>query len=330
MEELLQNIRSELAVFDWNLWRIQLAANALRVALVVGLALLTSSILVHSIRVALERVKRAKADLDGAKQVETIRRVLTLVVRAVIWTVAAISILSILGVSIAPLLTAAGVTGIAAGFAAQSLVKDYFSGFALLLEGQLRVGDIVEVGGYSGVVEGITLRTVRLRDYSGQVIFVPCGSVTTVVNKSMGFAQSVIDVGVAYREDPDTALAVMRRVAQEMASESPWCERILDAPEVVGVEAFQDSAVLLRLRMKVLPGSQWDVRREYLRRLKKAFDHAGIEIPFPHLTLYPGVPKQGHAPSLYVTLTNEPLLRHAAEAGAQGAGRSATGPLPQE
>jgi small conductance mechanosensitive channel len=155
-------------------------------------------------------------------------------------------------------------------------------------------------------VEEITFHAVRLRDYSGQVIFVPCGSISTIVNKSMGFAQAVIDVGVAYREDADQALAVMRRVAQEMAADPAWCSRIIDAPELVGVEAFLDSAVQLRLRMKVVPGAQWDVRREYLRRIKKAFDAAGIEIPFPHLTLYPGVPKEGAVPALNVKLVAAP------------------------
>lgn len=306
MDEIVQSVRSQLANVEFTVWRTQLVADGLRIAFVLLLTLGISKLISRSLSLAFEQMKRSKEDGDALKRLETVRRLTVMVVRIFVWSVGGLIVLSILGISVAPLLTAAGITGVAAGFAAQNLVKNYLSGFALMLQGHVRVGDIVELGGYSGVVEEITFHAVRLRDYSGQVIFVPCGSIGTIVNKSMGFAQAVIDVGVAYREDADQALAVMRRVAQEMAADPAWCSRIIDAPELVGVEAFLDSAVQLRLRMKVVPGAQWDVRREYLRRIKKAFDAAGIEIPFPHLTLYPGVPKEGAAPALNVKLVAAP------------------------
>lgn len=171
-----------------------------------------------------------------------------------IWSVAGVTLLSIMGVSIAPLLTAAGVAGIAAGFAAQSLVKDYFSGFIILLEGQLRVDDIVEIGGHIGVVEEITLRSVRLRDYDGNVIFVPCGDITNIVNMTMEYSRSVIDVGIAYREKTDEALGIMHGDASQMAQDRAVADRIIDEPEIVGVEALGESAVRLQLRPKVTPG----------------------------------------------------------------------------
>jgi small conductance mechanosensitive channel len=206
---------------------------------------------------------------------------------------------------VAPILGAAGVVGIAVGFGAQSLVKDYFTGFFILLENQIRQGDVVQVADKAGLVEEITLRYVRLRDYDGNVHYVPNGLVTTVTNMSRGFAQSVIDVGVAYREDVDEAFEVMRAVAAELRADAAFAPRILDEIEIAGVEKWADSAVVLRCRFKVAPLEQWNVRREFLRRLKQAFDARGIEIPFPHLTVYAGVGKDGAAPGFHVRTAAE-------------------------
>jgi small conductance mechanosensitive channel len=199
-------------------------------------------------------------------------------------------------VSLAPILGAAGVVGIAVGFGAQSLVKDYFTGFVLLIENQIRVGDVVQVVDKSGLVEEVTLRYVRLRDYDGNVHFVPNGLISSVTNMSLEFAQSVVDVGIAYREDVDEAFGVMRAVADGMRADPALGAKMLDEMEVAGVERWGDSAVVLRCRFRVAPLEQWNVRREFLRRLKKAFDERGIEIPFPHVTVYAGVGKDGSAP----------------------------------
>jgi small conductance mechanosensitive channel len=183
------------------------------------------------------------------------------------------------------------------GFGAQSLIKDYFTGFFLLLENQLRQGDVAEVGGKTGLVEEVTLRYVRLRDYDGNVHYVPNGLITTVTNMSREHARAVVDVGVAYREDVDEALEVMAEVGEQLRQDPLFAARILAPLEMVGVERWDDSAVVLRCRFMVAPLEQWAVRREYLKRLKKSFDAHGIEIPYPHLTLYAGVGKDGSAPA---------------------------------
>ena len=158
------------------------------------------------------------------------------------------------------------------GFGAQSLVKDYFIGFFLLAEDQLRQGDVVEIAGKGGLVEEISLRYVRLRDYDGNVHFVPNSAIGTVTNRSRDFAYAVIDAGVAYREDVDAVLEIMHQVGNTLRTDPVFGARILDSIEIMGVDSWADSAVILRCRLKVRPLEQWNVRREFLRRLKHAFD----------------------------------------------------------
>ncbi len=283
------------------------AVTALRVVLIVVAALIALAVLRRVIRLFRLRIERRLAgDPEASKRAATLNRAFRYAVTVVVSVVAVTMILSELGVSLAPILGAAGIVGIAVGFGAQSLVKDYFTGFALLVENQLRVGDVVQVVDKSGLVEEVTLRYVRLRDYDGNVHFVPNGLITSVTNMSLEFAQSVVDVGVAYRENVDDVLDVMRTVARELRADPIFEVRILDELEVAGVERWADSAVILRCRFKVAPLEQWNVRREYLRRLKKAFDQRGIEIPFPHLTLYAGVGKEGSAPEFRVRTTTTP------------------------
>lgn len=241
-------------------------------------------------------VSRNLDDPEEVKRVATLGRVFRYLASVAITLIAGMLILGELGISVAPILGAAGVVGLAVGFGAQSLVKDYFSGFFLLLENQMRQGDVVEVAGIGGIVEDLTLRYVQLRDYDGNVHFIPNGTITTVTNKTRGHAFAVVDVGVAYRENVDAALEVMRQTGEALRADAQWQARILEPVEIVGVEHWADSAVILRCRFKVAPIEQWSVRREYLRRLKQAFDDAGIEIPFPHLTLYAGQLKDGGAP----------------------------------
>jgi len=183
---------------------------------------------------------------------------------------------------------------LALGFGAQSLVKDYFTGFFLLLENQIRLGDIVEAGGKAGVVEELTLRYLRLRDYEGNVHYIPNGAISVVTNRSLGYAYAVVDAGVAYGEDVDRVIGVMRRVGEELRRDGAFSAKILDALEIAGVDRWADSAVVIRCRFKCVALEQWTVRREYLRRLKHAFDAKGIEIPFPQMTLHiPAVPAPG-------------------------------------
>jgi len=234
-----------------------------------------------------ERLSGQAAGVENVKRIETLSQVVRYGITVIIFVFAGMLVLGELGISIAPVLATAGVAGIAIGFG-QSLVKDYFTGFFLLLENQLRKGDVVEVGGKAGLVEEVTLRYVCLRDYEGRVHYVPHGQITTVTNHSLEFAFAVIDVGIAYGADIETALAIIRRTAEALRQDPEFGPRIVEELEVAGVEKWADSAVVLRCRFKVLPLEQWTVRREFLKRLKYAFDEAGIEIPYPHLTLYFG------------------------------------------
>ena len=194
-------------------------------------------------------------------------------------------------------MVAAGVVGLAVGFGAQSLVKDYVTGLFLLVENQIRQGDVVQVDGHTGTVEQITLRFVQLRDYEGSVHYVPNGQITTVVNMTRGFGNAVFEIGVAYREDIDEVMAVMRQVATDLRAEPEFAPRMEGDLDIAGVDRWDDSAVIIRCRIRCVAQQQWGVRREYLKRLKAAFDEQGIEIPFPHITLYAGQDRQGKAPA---------------------------------
>ncbi|MEO8346742.1 MAG: mechanosensitive ion channel family protein [Betaproteobacteria bacterium] len=276
------------------------AVTSLRVVVIAVVAWIVTLMLTRMIRLFRIRVASRFTDREEIKRAETIGRVLRYLATVVVTLIASVLILSELGVSVAPILGAAGVVGLAVGFGAQSLVKDYFTGFFILLENQLTTGDVVKIADKSGLVEDVTLRYVRLRDYDGNVHFVPNNLITTVTNMSRGFAQAVIDAGVAYREDTDAAVAAMCDVGAELRADAAFGVKILADLEVAGVERWDDSAVILRCRFKVVALEQWNVRREFLRRLKKAFDARGIEIPFPHLTVYAGADREGHAPSFKV------------------------------
>lgn len=278
--------------FDIGLWS-STAIAALRITLIAAAAWIAAAVLNRTIRLFRQRIAQRLDAREQVRRAETIGRVFRYIVSVSLSLIAGVLILSELGVSIAPILGAAGVVGLAIGFGAQSLVKDYFTGFFILLENQLTTGDVVEIGGKAGLVEDVTLRFVRLRDYDGNVHYVPNSLITTVTNMSRGYAQAVIDVGVAYREDIDQAFDVMRTVGRNMRDDAAFGPKILDDLEIAGVERLADSAVVLRCRFKVTPLEQWNVRREFLRRVKKAFDTAGIEIPFPHVTVYAGAGKDG-------------------------------------
>jgi small conductance mechanosensitive channel len=225
-------------------------------------------------------------DAESLKRLDTVMRAFRYALNVLVIIIVVVLVLAELGVSIAPILGAAGVAGVAIGFAAQSLVKDVFRGVVLLVENQIRVGDVVEVAGRGGLVEEVTLRYVRLRDYEGNVHFVSNGEIQIVTNRSVGFAFALIEVGVGYGADYDKALQLICDVADELRAEPQWDARILDRFDVAGVERWADSSIVIRGRLKVAPLQQWAVKREMLRRMKRRFDEAGIEIPFPHLKLY--------------------------------------------
>jgi small-conductance mechanosensitive channel len=277
-----------------------LAVQTLRIVVILIVAWVLQGLATRLIRIFRVYVSRRTGG-DEIARIETLARVFRNSAGVVILLVAGTLILGELGISVAPILATAGVAGVAIGFGAQSLIKDYFNGFFLLLDDQVRQGDVVEVAGKGGLVEEITLRFVRLRDLDGHVHYIPNGEITSVTNRTRGYATPVVDIGIAYREDPDEALQLMREVASAMRAEPAWNPLIVEDLEVIGVDRWGDSAVLLRARFKVIPPiQQWSVKREYLKRLKKAFDERGIEIPFPHLTVYPGQLKDGSAPPLHL------------------------------
>lgn len=218
-------------------------------------------------------------DPESIKRAETLSRVLRYVVTVAVYGTAGMLILTEMGVSVAPILGAAGVVGLAVGFGAQSLVKDFVTGFFLLLENQIRQGDAVKLGNHAGTVENVTLRYVQLRDYEGSVHFVPNGTISTVINMSRGFGQAVVEVKVRYGAKVDQVMETMREVADDLAADPAFAPRILGAFELAGLDRLEDTGVVIRGRFQTLPNQQAGIRREYLRRLKNEFDARSIAFP---------------------------------------------------
>ena len=265
------------------------------VALVILLALLKRG--VSKLRRLYEGTLPGPAEIQRA---HTLTHIVRDAARIVIFFVGVMMILSEVGIDLKPLLAAAGLGGLAIGFGAQSLVKDLISGFFILLENSIRVGDVVEVAGIAGIVEQIELRAVRLRDLSGNVHVVPNGVIDKVKNMTYDYSYYVFDVGVAYREDVDEVMPLLHEIADELRRDPRFADDILEPLDMLGVDRFADSAVIIKCRIKTRPIRQWLVGREMNRRIKKTFDAKGIEIPFPHRTIYWGEPKKGSPPPLYV------------------------------
>jgi len=195
-------------------------------------------------------------------------------------------ILDEVGVPIAPLLGGAAVVGLAVAFGAQNLVRDYFSGFMILLESQYGINDVIKVGDVGGLVERITLRITVLRGLDGTVHFIPNGQIEKVSNMTHGWSRALFEIGVAYKEDVDQVMKLLVELGKELRADSEFSHLILDDPEMLGVDEFGDSAVVIKFFIKTRPLQQWTVKRALLRRIKKRFDELGIEIPFPHRTVY--------------------------------------------
>lgn len=238
-----------------------------------------------------------EAERDGAEQVgaraRTLLPLLRTVILVVLVTLVSLFVLAELGVNIAPLLAGAGVIGLAVGFGSQALVKDVITGVFILMEDQFAVGDVVKLGGHSGVVEDISLRTVRLRDLGGNVHIIPYSEVATVENMTKEYSRYVFNVGVSYGEDTDEVVQVLTEIGAELQRDAEFGPMIIEPLEVLGLDSFDDSAVVIKARITTLPIKQWAVGREFNRRMKRRFDELGIEIPFPHRTIYFGADKTG-------------------------------------
>ena len=225
------------------------------------------------------------------KRVDTLTHIIWDVARMVILFVGITMILSEGGVDLKPLLAAAGLGGLAIGFGAQSLVKDLISGFFILWEDSVRIGDVVEIAGVAGLVEEVELRTIKLRDVSGTLHIVPNGVIDKVKNLTKDYSYSVFDIGVAYRENVDKVMEYLQEIAEDLRRDSRFAGDILEPLEMLGVDQFKDSAVMVKCRIKTEPHKQWRIGREMNRRIRNTFNAKGLEIPFPYQPSYWWEPK---------------------------------------
>ncbi|MBD3169993.1 MAG: mechanosensitive ion channel [candidate division Zixibacteria bacterium] len=232
------------------------------------------------------RINARAIDRENKKRAKTLNTLFHYITNMTIVIVGVIMILSELGIKIGPILAAAGFAGLAVGFGAQRLIQDVFSGFFILMEDQIREGDYVEIAGKMGQVEKVNLRMTTLRDISGKVHFIRNGQIDIVTNLTHDYSCYLFDISVAYKEDVDEVIKIIKQVDEEMRADAFWGDDILEPIKIFGLDKFTESAVVIRARTKTRPVKQWQIGREFNRRIKKAFDENKIEIPFPHLRLY--------------------------------------------
>ena len=285
----MEFVKEIFSDFNWE----AILKTTIRIVLI----LILTGIFYKIVRKALRQIEKhliKKSVVDGEppsesqKRIDTIVRLLNQAFIITLFIVAAMVILSEIGIEIGPLIAGAGIMGLAIGFGAQNLVRDIISGFFIILENQIRVGDVAVINGTGGLVEKIKFRTIVLRDLSGTVHVFPNGTITTLSNKTNEWSAYVFDIGVAYKENTDNVIEIMQRVGSELKASDEYKDLMLEEPEIFGVDNLDNSAVVIKGRIRTKPSSQWKVGREYLRRIKLAFDESGIEIPFPHRTIYFG------------------------------------------
>jgi small conductance mechanosensitive channel len=274
---------------DWK----QITTTSLRLVLILVVALILMLVIKKVLDGVKSRLLRKSQEegeppSESAKRIETLVRLLRQGLYLALWIMVLMLMLNQIGVKVGPLLAGAGVAGLAVGFGAQNLVRDIISGFFIILENQMRVGDVAIINGTGGLVERIRFRTTILRDLGGVVHVFPNGSINTLSNLTNEWSAYIFDIGVAYKEDTDRVIAVMEEVGKSMKEDDKFGRLMLEVPDIFGVDKFGDSAVVIKGRIKTKPIRQWEVGREYLRRIKYAFDENGIEIPFPHRTVYMG------------------------------------------
>ena len=232
--------------------------------------------------------KESKFPEESIKRIDTLFKIFSKIVYILLFGLAVTTILSALGINIGPILTAVGILGLAVSFGAQNLVRDIISGIFILVENQVRKGDAATVNGVGGLVEAINLRTIVLRDFSGIVHIFPNGVINTLSNKTKDWSAMVFDIGVAYKENPDKVMTVIKDVGEELRNDEMYKDFFIEPLQVFGVDSFADSAIIIKARVRTKPGKQWDLGREFRKRLKNAFDKNEIEIPFPHQSIYFG------------------------------------------
>ncbi len=269
-----------------------LLANGLKVLLVVLGGLIAERFAIHAIPRLVEVQIRSRPDAaqngEMQKNIDTLSGVLTRAAKLTIIVVTVFLVMDQIGIDLAPLLVAAGAVAIGVGFAVQNLIRDVLSGAFIILENQYRIGDVVNIAGIGGLVEDINLRRTVLRDLDYKQHYIPNGQITTTTNYTKDKSRVNINIGVAYKTDLQHAIDVLNRVGQELANDEEWGPIILEPIQALRVDNFGDSAIEIKVLGEVLPIRQWDVAGQYRMRVKSAFDAEGIEIPFPHRTLYMG------------------------------------------
>ncbi|KPK28693.1 MAG: mechanosensitive ion channel protein MscS, partial [Desulfobacterales bacterium SG8_35_2] len=272
-------------------WVITTLPSLLVIVVLAFLALKLTNIFLRRLKPLMINHMDSETDIDAIemeKRIDTLLNILRSTIKIIVWLMIGMLVLRKIGIDIAPIIAGAGIVGLAIGFGAQELVRDFISGFFMLLENQIRTGDVAIINGTGGLVEHVGLRTIVLRDLSGVVHIFQNGKINTLSNMTKNWSGMVFDIGVAYKEDTDKVVDVIQRVAEELQADPDFQNKILEPLEIFGVDQFGDSAVVIKARFKTKPIEQWSVGREFRRRLKKAFDDSGIEIPFPHQTVYWG------------------------------------------
>lgn len=281
MEINLQDILSN--IYEW------LLTSGIKIfAILIGTWIILSFI--HSfVRKLLKKtIMRTYSHKDEAsldKRVNTLDAVFFSAIKTVVWIIVGMVILSEFNIEIGPIIAAAGIAGLAFGFGGQYLIRDLISGLFIILEDQYRKGDVVKIAGISGAVENITLRKTTLRDLDGLEHHVPNGSITTASNFTKIFSRAHMNIGISYESNLEKAMEILNRIGREMVDDKKWQMHIVKPIEVLGVDNFSDSSVDIKVMGETKPASQWNVMREYRKRIKIAFDKEGIEIPYPHRTI---------------------------------------------
>ena len=250
--------------------------------------LVGSLLLIRLLRAVSDKIPRLMPAEEGPtitereKRTRTVASLVRTVGTSLVLLIAAMMLFREIGMDITPLLAGAGVAGLAVGFGAQSLIKDIIAGFFILMEDQFHVGDVIQAAGVSGQVEKMTLRMTIVRDLNGAVHFIPNGEIKVATNLTKEWSRAVLEVGVSYEEDVDRVSHVLAEIGQSLADDETFGKLVLEPPQVLGVEALADSQVTIRILAKTLPLKQWEVAREFRRRIKVRFDREGIQVPYPH------------------------------------------------
>ena len=298
-------MKEVLAGIDWKMF----VKTGLHVAFILIFAWLAVKLLRNILRkFEVHLVEKSKKEgeppTESVKRIETIVKLVRQAALLALWVVVGMVLLKEFGIEIGPLIAGAGIAGLALGFGGQNLVRDIIAGFFIILENQIRVGDVAVINGTGGLVEQINFRTIVLRDLGGVVHIFPSGTVTTLSNMTNEWSAYVFDIGVAYKENTDKVIDILKQVGKSLLEDSRFGDFMLGAPEIFGVDKFDDSAVVIKGRIRTKPIQQWTVGREFLRRVKYAFDENGIEIPFPHRTLYFGEASKPVDLKIFGTITD--------------------------